>query len=104
MAQLQTIGGHPHVIHWHAAHSRADGAFLLAMELAHCDMLEVLHSAPQRGLGTSHRMREWMLQVATGTYFLVGGICLLALMPQVYAGMSPAALLNLFRSSGTRSL
>ncbi len=62
--QLQAVGGHPHVVHWHAAHMRADDSFVVCLELGFCDILEVLHSCKERGLQARYRLREWMLQLA----------------------------------------
>lgn len=80
---LQSAGHHPHLVHWHAAHQKPDGVFVLALELAYCDMLEVLHTSPSRGLGNGHRTREWMLQVASaGAHLHSKGIAHRDLKPE----------------------
>ena len=58
-----------HVVHWHAFVGRRNNVVndttLVAMELAFCDLMHVLHARDdKRGLGYGNTYKEWMLQIA----------------------------------------
>ena len=67
--QLRRLdNSHPHIIHTHGMLRGASGSVYIMQERAVCDLHDAAGACSGRVMGEGEHVKEWMLQVAHGTY------------------------------------